>query len=135
MLDSGSGFWTQDLGSEFRIWVLSSGFWCRGAAPPHLVRIWGCPGGLGPLWAPWGEGGTAEPPQPPTPSPLVFQTPLLDSESSLDYGHSITQVRGQKFGESGVVSGQSTLGWSEHLGVAPPWVQPFLGWVMTIPGH
>lgn len=27
---------------------------------------------------------------------LVFQTPLLDTESSLDYGHSVTQVGGQR---------------------------------------
>lgn len=79
MLDSGFGFWIQDLGAE--------------GLPPPLVRSWGCSGGVRtPLLALWGEGGTAEPPQPPTPSLLVFQTPLLDSESSLDYGHSITQV-------------------------------------------
>lgn len=36
----------------------------------------------------------AEPTQPPAPFFLVFQTPLLDTESTLDYGHSLTQVGG-----------------------------------------
>lgn len=33
---------------------------------------------------------------------LLFQTPLLDAESSLDYGHSLTQVRTLQRHECGV---------------------------------
>lgn len=33
---------------------------------------------------------------------LLFQTPLLDAESSLDYGHSLTQVRMLQRHECGI---------------------------------
>lgn len=47
------------------------------------------------LWrSVWADGGRT--PTATNPPVLVFQTPLLDAESSLDYGHSVTQVGGQR---------------------------------------
>ncbi|KAM9214419.1 rap guanine nucleotide exchange factor 3 [Leptosomus discolor] len=43
--------------------------------------------------------GHASPP--PTPFSLLFQTPLLDSESTLDYGHSLTQASSEKIWRAG----------------------------------
>ncbi|XP_009319894.1 PREDICTED: rap guanine nucleotide exchange factor 3 [Pygoscelis adeliae] len=43
----------------------------------------------------------AEPPWPPTPFFSVFQTPLLDTESTLDYGHSLTQASSEKIWRAG----------------------------------
>ncbi|NXW07051.1 RPGF3 factor, partial [Fregetta grallaria] len=55
-----------------------------------------------PPWGVRGEGGDmAEPPQPPTPFFLVLQTPLLDTESTLDYGHSLTQASSEKIWRAG----------------------------------